>query len=335
MAKMQQEEFQFPDEQEETKGKPEVEAAAAEEFAIEIEDDIPPEDRKAEPPLSKEEVEDLEKDNHEDYSKRVKERIDKMKKAWHDERREKEAALREQQEALRLAQKALEENKKLRATLTEGEKQFVSTVQGAAELELDIAKRTYKEAVDSGDTDKMVEAQARLSEATYKAQQAKSFRPNIQVSEVEELDQLAAQAPAQTQAQPKVDPLTAQWLEKNSWYGPDEEMTALALGTHAKLEKQFGKGYIGTEDYFKRIDETMRKRFPENFSDESEVEVQTQAGGDKPSQRAEVRSAPVVAPATRSTAAKKIVLKASQVALAKKLGLTPEQYAREMQKLGV
>jgi hypothetical protein len=108
-------------------------------------------------------------------------------------------------------------------------------------------------------------------------------------------------------------------------------MTALALGTHAKLEKEFGKGYIGTEEYFKRIDNTMRKRFPENFSEEAEVE--TQAGGDKPSQRTEAKSAPVVAPATRSTASKRIVLKASQVAIAKKLGLTPEQYAREMQKL--
>jgi len=77
-------------------------------------------------------------------------------------------------------------------------------------------------------------------------------------------------------------------------------MTALTLGTHAKLEKQFGKGYIGTEEYFKRIDETMRKRFPESFSDE--VEVETQAGGDKPSQRTEARSAPVVAPAIRDGA---------------------------------
>jgi hypothetical protein len=106
-------------------------------------------------------------------------------------------------------------------------------------------------------------------------------------------------------------------------------MTALALGTHARLEKQFGKGYIGSEEYFKRIDDTMRKRFPENFSEE----VETQAGGDKPSQRTEAKSAPVVAPATRSTASKRIVLKTSQLALAKKLGLTPEQYAREMQKL--
>jgi hypothetical protein len=201
-------------------------------------------------------------------------------------------------------------------------------VQHAANTEVEMAKRIYREAYDSGDSDRIVEAQQKLTEASLRHETAKNFRPSLQREENE------VQIPQQTvqnQASPKIDPLTSKWLENNTWYGPDEEMTALALGTHSKLEKEFGKGYIGTEEYFKRIDETMRKRFPENFSDE--LEVETQVGGDKPSQRTEVKSAPVVAPATRSTASKRIVLKASQVALAKKLGLTPEQYAREMQKL--
>jgi hypothetical protein len=325
MAELDQEEFKFPDE---IKGKPVDALAEGGAFELEIEDDTPPADKFAEPPLSKDEVEELEKDNHEDYSKRVKERIDKMKKAWHDERREKEAALREQQEAINLAKRVMEEHKKLREAYSTGEKEYISTFQNAAELQLEVAKQAYREAVESGETDRIVEAQAKLTEASLKQDKAKNFKPAPQVEE--ETFQTAQQT-YQQPAQPAVDPLTAKWLEKNTWYGPDEEMTALALGTHTKLEKEFGKGYIGTEDYFKRIDSTMRKRFPENFSDE--VEVETQAGGDKPSQRAETKSAPVVAPATRSTAAKRIVLKASQVALAKKLGLTPEQYAREMQKL--
>jgi hypothetical protein len=325
MAELDQDEFKFPDE---IKGKPVDTLADGGEISLEIEDDTPADDKFAEPPLSKEEVEDLEKDNHEDYSKRVKERIDKMKKAWHDERREKEAALREQQEAINLAKRVMEEHKKLKEAYSTGEKEYISTFQNAAELQLEIAKQTYREAVDSGDTDRIVEAQAKLTEASLKQDKAKNFRPAPQVEE-ETFEQ--AQQAYQQPAKPSVDPLTAKWLEKNTWYGPDEEMTALALGTHTKLEKEFGKSYIGSEEYFKRIDSTMRKRFPENFSEE--VEVETQAGGDKPSQRAETKSAPVVAPATRSTAAKRIVLKASQVALAKKLGLTPEQYAREMQKL--
>ena len=252
---------------------------------------------------------------------------DRLKKVWHDERRAKESAVREQQEAVELARRIMEENKKLKATLTEGEKQFVSTVQSNAELEIEMAKRAYHDAYESGDAGRIIEAQQKLTEATLKQDKAKNFRPNIQVEEqFEDVKQ-----PVQQQQQ-KMDPLTSKWLEKNTWYGPDEEMTALALGTHSKLEKQFGKSYIGTQEYFNRIDETMRKRFPENFSDD--VEANSQAGDDKPSQRSEARKgAPVVAAATRSTAAKRIVLKASQVALAKKLGLSPEQYARELQKL--
>jgi hypothetical protein len=324
MAEFEKEEFKFPDEIEETKGKP-VDTDN-QEFDIEIEDDTPPADRQAKP-LPNEVKEELEKDNLMDYSNKVKMRLEQMKKAWHDERRVKEAAEREKDEAVRFAQKVAQENQKLKNTLVEGEKQYVSTVQYAANTEVEMAKRIYREAYDSGDSDRIVEAQQKLTEASLRHETAKNFRPSLQREE----NEVQIPQTAQTQANPKIDPLTSKWLENNTWYGPDEEMTALALGTHTKLEKEFGKGYIGTEEYFERIDKTMRKRFPENFSDE--LEVETQSGGDKPSQRTEARSAPVVAPATRSTASKRIVLKASQVALAKKLGLTPEQYAREMQKL--
>jgi len=313
--------FKFPDEIED-EGKP-VEDDG---FSLEIEDDTPEVDRNVKP-MDPKDVQEIEKDNFENHSNRVKLRIEQLKKVWHDERRAKESALREQQEAVELARRIMEENKKLKATLTEGEKQFVSTVQSNAELEIEMAKRAYHDAYESGDAGRIIEAQQKLTEATLKQDKAKNFRPNIQVEEqFEDVKQ-----PVQQQQQ-KMDPLTSKWLEKNTWYGPDEEMTALALGTHSKLEKQFGKSYIGTQEYFDRIDETMRKRFPENFSDD--VEADSQAGGDKPSQRSEARKgAPVVAAATRSTAAKRIVLKASQVALAKKLGLSPEQYARELQKL--
>ena len=324
MAQMEKEEFKFPDEVED-QGKPVDTQETTDEIEYVVEDDTPIEDKNAKP-LPDEVKEELEKDNLMDYSNKVKMRLEQMKKAWHDERRVKEAAEREREEAIRFAQQVSQENKRLRSTLSEGEKQFVSTVQSAADTELEMAKRVYRDAYDSGDPDRIVEAQQKLTEASLKQDRAKNFKPSLQI---EEDDVQTYQQATQTQESPKIDPLTSKWLERNTWYGPDEEMTALALGTHARLEKQFGKGYIGSEEYFKRIDDTMRKRFPENFSEE----VETQAGGDKPSQRTEAKSAPVVAPATRSTASKRIVLKASQVALAKKLGLTPEQYAREMQKL--
>lgn len=329
---MEMDDFSFPDEDEKVE-KPEVKVEVEDGgFSVEVEDDTPAADRNAKP-LPKEELEELEKDNLEEYSTKVKKRIDKMRKAYHDERREKEAALREQQEAIALAQRIMEENKRLKSTLSEGEKQYASTIQNAAEMELEVAKRTYREAYDSGDADKIIEAQQKLTEASLKQDKAKNFRPTLQAED----DGVQIQQTYQPkQAAPKVDPDTAKWLEDNSWYGEDDEMTALALGTHQKLEKEFGKSFVGSKDYWKRIDTTMRKRFPENFEDDlgsEDVEVQTQSGGDKPSPRTQPKSAPVVASATRSTASKRIVLKASQVALAKKLGLTPEQYAREMQKL--
>jgi hypothetical protein len=325
MPDFEQEDFKFPDEIEaEEAAKGGKVEAEADDFAIEIEDDRPEADRNVEP-LDKDTVKELEEDDLKDYSKKVKQRIDQMKKVWHDERRAKEEALREQQEAIRMAQRLLEENKKLKEAYSTGEKEYISTVQNAAELEMDAAKRVYRDAVDSGDTDRIVDAQAALSNAAIKADKVKNFRPTT----LQEEEYVVKSQQEQYQQQPKVDPLTSKWLEKNTWYGPDEEMTALALAAHTKLEKNFGKQFVGSEDYFKRIDETMRKRFPENFSEE----VQTQTGGDRPSQRADAKPAPVVAPATRSTASKRIVLKASQVAIAKKLGLTPEQYAREMQKL--
>ena len=326
MAQMEKEDYKFPDEVED-QGKPVDTQESADEVEYVVEDDTPNEDKNAKP-LPDEVKEELEKDNLMDYSNKVKMRLEQMKKAWHDERRVKEAAEREREEAIRFAQQVTQENRRLKSTLSEGEKQYVSTMQSAAETEVEMAKRAYRDAYDSGDPDRIVEAQQKLTEASLKQDRAKNFKPSLQI---EEDDVQTYQQATQTQESPKIDPLTSKWLDRNSWYGPDEEMTALALGTHARLEKQFGKGYIGTEEYFKRIDETMRKRFPENFSEE--VEVETQAGGDKPSQRTEAKSAPVVAPATRSTASKRIVLKTSQIAIAKKLGLTPEQYAREMQKL--
>ena len=331
MPNFEQDDFKFPDEVDDDKDVTNLDEGGKVDgddkgFDIEVEDDTPEQDRNA-VPLDKDTVEELEKDDLKDYSKKVKQRIDQMKKVWHDERRAKEAALREQSEAVRVAQQLLEENKKLKEAYSTGEKTYIEVAQGAAESGLQLAKRNYKEALDSGDSDAIADAQVALNEATYKAQQAKNFRPTtLQVEENE------VQIPQSTyKEQPKVDPTTQKWLDKNTWYGADEEMTALALAVHSKLENSFGKQYVGSEEYFKRIDDTMRKRYPENFSDEVEVETQTRGG--KPSQRTEAKSAPVVAPATRSTASKRIVLKASQVALAKKLGLSPEQYARELQKL--
>jgi hypothetical protein len=281
-------------------------------FELEIEDDTPEQDRNRQP-LPKEMVQDLEEDELEEYSEKVKTRLKQMKKVWHDERREKESALREQQEAINLAQNLVEENKKLKSRLTEGEKSLISTATSAAELEMEMAKRAYKEAYDSGDSDKIVETQEKLNNAGYRLQRLKGYRPPLQASENSVQNQ-----PTQAAA-PRLDQKTDSWRKQNTWFGQDEEMTATALGLHQKLEKQYGAQYIGTDEYWNTVNKTMQRRFPEYFGDEEPEKPQR-------------TSATVVAPASRSTAPKKIVLKQSQLALAKKLGLTPEQYAREYAK---
>jgi len=281
-------------------------------FELEIEDDTPEQDRNRQP-LPKEMVQDLEEDELEEYSEKVKTRLKQMKKVWHDERREKEAALREQQEAVSLAHNLVEENKKLKTRLTEGEKSLIMTATREAELDTQMAERAYKEAYDSGDSDQILEAQKKLHATSNRLERLKGYRPTLQASENGVQNQ-----PTQAAA-PRLDQKTDSWRKQNTWFGQDEEMTATALGLHQKLEKQYGAQYIGTDEYWNTVNKTMQKRFPEYFGDEEPEKPQRTA-------------ATVVASASRSTAPKKIVLKQSQLALAKKLGLTPEQYAREYAK---
>ena len=303
---------------ERVKQKPNVSPKQEELFEVEEVDDTPPADR-GKDPLPEDMVETLENDTLEDYSERVKQRMAQLKKVWHDERRAKEAASREREEAIKYAQTVTEQNKKLKTTLSAGEEDYLKTLVDASEKELNLAKRDYREAYDSGDADKIVEAQALMNSAQYKLSQASGLKPQFNTSQLEEN---SVESNKTTRPPlPKPDAKATAWQENNNWFGKDEEMTSLALGLHEKLVRN---GIDPTsEEYYRRIDETMQKRFPENFEGNS-------LEPEKPSQR---KPSNVVAPATRSTAPKKVRLSKTQVALAKKLKLTPEHYARELLKL--
>ena len=287
-------------------------------FEVEEVDDTPPEDR-GKDPLPEDMVETLENDTLEDYSERVKQRMAQLKKVWHDERRAKEEASREREEAIKYAQSVTDQNKKLKTTLSNGEETYLKTLVDASEKELNLAKRDYREAYDSGDTDKIVEAQALMNSAQYKLSQASGLKPQHSASQEVQSSVQSNETPRPPI--PKPDDKATAWQSKNTWFGKDEEMTSLALGLHEKLVRN---GIDPTSDmYYLRIDETMQKRFPENFEGNS-------LEPEKPAQR---KPSNVVAPATRSTAPKKVRLSKTQVALAKKLKLTPEHYARELLKL--
>ena len=317
MPPMNQDEFKFPDEIDESNNTEEL--AKGGEIEIEIEDDTPEEDR-GRTPLPKPLVEELEKDELDAYDDNVKTKLKQMRKVWHDERREKEAALREQQEAIALAQRLLEENKKIKSILTTGEKEYVTTVQNAAEMELQMAKKAYKEAYEAGDSDKLLDAQQAMQMANLKLVQAKNFKmPSLQEEEVP-----VQPAPVQYQPVPRPDPKAEAWQERNSWFGQNRGMTAYALGVHEELRDNGVE--VGSDDYYRALYRTMRKRFPEAFqSTVVDDEQKPQGGRSKP--------ATVVAPAVRSTASNKVKLKQSQINLAKKLGLTPQQYVEAQLKL--
>ena len=313
---MADEDFKFPDEME----TPEVEVPVEEKIEIEIVDDRPEEDQKNSQPLPEEIVKDIENDDLEQYSKEAKQRLLQMKKLINDERREKEQAVREQQEAIRVAQSLVEETKKLRGRLTEGEKVYVSNAKEGAERQLELARIAYKEAYDSGDSDKVVDAQEKLTEAKFKVHEVASYRPQYDESALQTAEN-EVKIPEQSQQPQRLDSKTQSWLDKNSWYGVDDDMSFLAMGIHRRLERDGVT--TGSDQYWNAIDTEIKKRFPEKFAGDNNSE--TKDSVKKPST--------VVAPATRSTSPKKIRLTQTQLALAKKFKLSPEQYALELTKL--
>ena len=301
-------EFKFPDEQDDVKVTTEDDQTD-EQIIIDVEDNTPAEDR-GKPPLPDNVKEELYNDELEDYSSKVKKKLIQMKKLAHDERREKENALREQQEAIAFAQKVMQENQRLKSNLNNSEKNVLMSVQKAVAMEMEAAKRAYREAYDSGDTDKVMEAQERLTQATLKTEKVKNFRPPALQEE---------ETPVQMQSQPapqfRPDPSAQAWQQENQWFGEDEEMTSLALGLHERLKREGVQ--VSSQEYYRKIDATIRRRFPEKFEEEAEQ-----------NERPVARRSSVVAPATRSTSPKRVRLNPSEMSLAKKLNLTPEQYAK-------
>ena len=314
--------YKFPDEQDDdvtSKQDNEVEVSfsADNDVEIEIVDDTPEKDR-GRKPLDRE-VSDPTDDEIESYSDGVKKRIKELTHARHDERRAKESLMREKQELERLAQHMVSENNRLKQYVNSGTEHYAASQIQIAETEVDKAKRQLKEATDAFDTDGVVAAQDALMDAKIKMQAAKNFKPTpLQVDESDVQTQ-QTQVPRQ-----ELDDKTVRWQAKNRWFGSTgyEEVTSFALGLHQKL---VNSGIDPrSDDYFERIDARMKSTFPEVFG----------GSDDKPkSGDGSRRPTSVVAPATRSSGARKMQLTPTQVALAKKYGLTPQQYAAEVAKL--
>jgi len=289
----------------------EVEDSNEAELEIEIVDDTPKKDqnRKASDP-----PEDVTDEELDDYSQKVRKRISNLSKGYHDERRAKETALRERTELENVAQKLVNENKKLKGNVSENNQILLEEAKKTNASEHAYAQRLYREAYEAGDTDKVLEAQDLLTTAKIRSDKLN----NIKLPPLQEEEDTVAYSGEENINAVEVDERAESWKKENSWFNDDVEMTSYALGLHTKLMNQGVSPK--SDEYYETINARMRKLFPENFEDqllEEEVE--------KPKKRSNV-----VAPATRSTSPKKIRLTTTQVTIAKRLGLTPQQYAEQV-----
>lgn len=282
-------------------------------FELEIVDDTPEEDKGKPRRAEDAEAQIPEDDEIANYSESVQKRIKQLKFEFHEERRRKEEAARIRDEAVNYAKTITEENKKLRKSLEEGEGVLVEQAKGRVDAELERAKLSYKEAYETGDPDKLIEAQEKLSALQNEKFRVESFKPTPSAEQ---------KMPAHLEAKPEVqepDSRTKEWASKNEWFGSDTEMTGYAFGVHERLVRE--GVHTSSDEYYQKIDEAMRRTFPDKF-DEQQVEA------------APVRqTGSVVAPAQRSAKKpRRVQLTSTQVSLAKRLGLTAEQYAAQLLK---
>ena len=288
-----------------TEDKPERKVDPVEDdFEIEVVDDTPKADRnrKASDPPTEVTDEELE-----DYSDKVRKRIQHFSKGYHDERRAKEEALRERQELERVTQQLIHENKTLKGNVNKNQTALLDQARKNSQAETEDAKREYKTAYEAGDSDALLDAQEKLTSAKLKADKLANFKvPPLQE------EKPLVQPRQESAPTANVDERAQEWQKANTWFNVDDEMTSLALGLHNKLVKQGVSPQ--SEEYYETIDTRMRQVFPTNFEDTEPKRRKTN----------------VVAPATRSTAPKKVTLSRTQVQLAKRLGLTPQQYAKQV-----
>ena len=285
------------------------------ELEIEIVEDVGEDDK---PRVSEKDYtgpEIPEDDEIESYSERVQKRMKKLSFEAKEAERQRQALAREREELLRVSQTFHSENEKLRQQLQQNEGTLVAQAKARLEAQLAQAKASYKDAYELGDTEKMIEAQEKLTSLNNDMYRVNNYKPRP-------AQQPAPQAVQQTQRPqaPKLDERQERWLSDNDWYGKDRQMTAFALGVHEELV--YNGVDPNSDKYYTEINSAVRKRFADKFEDDlEEVEV------------APKKKANVVAPATRSSKnPQKVKLTQTQVALAKRLGLTPQQYAAQLLK---
>lgn len=291
----------------------------AEQFELEIIDDSPKKPAKPE-----------DDDELMSYGEKVRKRIAKVKFEHHEANRQREAAEKMREEAIRFAQQVVAKNQQYESLIQRGEGALVSQIKARASLAVDQAKSLYKTAYEAGDPEQIINAQEKLLNAQTEFREAEKHERVLQSRRPQQATQAAPQLAPQNYVQPQApqpSKKALEWTKNNPWFGPqgNRSMTALAYGIHETLIREEGVE-PDTDEYYQKIDAAMKQRFPEYFEKDEETQSVPLSTQRTP--------ATVVASANRNNGAKprKIQLTASQVSLAKRLGITPEQYAKQLIK---
>lgn len=287
---------------------PEPKKEEPSDLEIEVVSDVPDEDKGKR--VAKDDDDLVEPDDEEkrQFGKKTRKRIDELVSQAHAERRRAEEYQRQLEAAVEYNRKLVTRANSLSDVVEGGEKALLEEHQNRLKSDMDKAKRQYAEAHEAGDVNGMTAAQEAMAKVAADLSHVSRYRPTTLKREEEFKPQITERPP--------VEETTQKWQEKNTWFGRDDRMTAYALMVHNDLVNNKGVK-LASPDYWKSIDTEMRQRFPEKFEE------------------APRRRQPIVAPATRNAGAevRRVTLTESQVKLARKLGLTPEQYAREMVRL--
>jgi len=281
---------------------------------VEIEVDAPETEVEVESSGAEERVQKAEPDELEQYSASVQKRISNLTKKYREEERQRE-------EAARFAQQVYQENQQLKQRMQQLDSGYLTEYGQRVETQIAAAKRQYKEAYEAGDTDAMIAAQEILATATADKQRYDAARAKVETSRqtyAQQQIQLARQQHAQQQhaqqQQPRPDPKAQDWASKNEWFGQDETMTYAVFGIHRRLVEEEGFD-PSSDEYYTEVDRRMRKEFPHKFRSQNSGKAQV---------------APAASSASRNPkqGRKAVKLTPSQIAMAKRLNVPLEEYAK-------
>jgi hypothetical protein len=283
---------------------------------VELADDRPDDDRRSS------EAAEVKDEELQEHSEKVQKRIDKLVWQREEEKRQRMAAEQLREEAINFAKAAVTRNREYEALIATGEGRLVTAEKSKAELAVEAARNAFNKAYEEGNAEKIADAQVNLAKATNELTEATRWDADYQARSTQQPQQFQQQQYQQQQPQPQFRTPTAktnEWVEKNAgWFQHEDhpDMTALAFGIHERLIRKDGMR-PDTDEYFETLDKEMREAFPKYFN----------KGKKKPST--------VVASAQRTGGGKSrtVVLTDTALALSKRMGLTPEQYAREQEKL--